>query len=56
MVEVEKMNKLTKEDLSTIERLLYNKARDMDVSIFNALEDPSYKDYILDSLTLYLTK
>ncbi|MDE6242110.1 MAG: hypothetical protein K2M08_06805 [Anaeroplasmataceae bacterium] len=47
---------LTKDDLSTIERLLYNKARDIDVSIYNALQDETYKDFILDSLTLYFTK
>ncbi|MDE6660287.1 MAG: hypothetical protein K2J93_00500 [Anaeroplasmataceae bacterium] len=50
------MIKLTKADLTTIERLLYNKARDMDVSIYNALQDPTYKDFVLDSLMLYITK
>lgn len=50
------MIKLTKEDLVTIEHLLYNKARDIDVSIYNALQDSSYKDFVLDSLTLYFTK
>ena len=50
------MLKLTKSDLSTIEHLLYNKARDIDVAIYNALQDPTCKDFVLDSLMLYFTK
>lgn len=50
------MLKITKTDLETIERQLYNKARDVDVAIYNALMDPSTKEFVLDSLMLYLTK
>ncbi|MDE6656450.1 MAG: hypothetical protein K2J85_05620 [Anaeroplasmataceae bacterium] len=50
------MLKLTKSDMATIERLLYNKARDIDVSIYNAIDDPSTKDFVLDSLMLYMTR
>lgn len=50
------MLKISKEELTGIEHLLYNKARDIDVSIYNAIQDPTYKDFVLDSLTLYFTK
>ncbi len=50
------MLKLTKADMATIERQLYNKGRDIDVAIYNALFDPMYKEFIPDSLMLYMTK
>ncbi|MDE7264051.1 MAG: hypothetical protein K2N64_05270 [Anaeroplasmataceae bacterium] len=50
------MLKISKEDLATIERQLYNKARDIDVAIYNAMMDPTAKDFVVDSLMLYLTK
>ncbi|MCM1130064.1 MAG: hypothetical protein NC310_03435 [Roseburia sp.] len=50
------MLKLSKADLASIGNVLYNKARDIDVAIYNALLDPSYKDFVLDSLMLYVTK
>ncbi|MDE7161491.1 MAG: hypothetical protein K2N65_01885 [Anaeroplasmataceae bacterium] len=50
------MNLLSKAELSEIEYLLFNKARDIDVSIYNAIVDPSNKEFVLDSLMLYMTK
>ncbi len=50
------MLKLTKEDILDIERIMFNKARDIDVSIFNAILDDECKDFVLDSLMLYMTK
>ena len=50
------MKKLSLENLSEIEYVLYNKARDIDVSIYNALVEPSNKEFVLDSLMLYMTK
>lgn len=50
------MLKLTKEDMLDIERVMYNKARDIDVSIYNAIIDDECKDFVLDSLMLYMTK
>lgn len=50
------MLKITKEDLRIIERQLYNKGRDIDVAFYNALFDEEAKDFIPDSLMLYMTK
>lgn len=50
------MVKISKNELASIEHVLYNKSRDIDVAIYNALQDPMYKDFVLDSLMLYITK
>ncbi len=50
------MFKLTKDDMIDIENIMFNKARDIDVSIFNAIMDDECKDFVLDSLMLYMTK
>lgn len=50
------MFKLTKDDMMDIERIMFNKARDIDVSIFNAILDDECKEFVLDSLMLYMTK
>lgn len=50
------MNKLSKTDLSSIEYVLYNKARDIDVAIYNAMMDEDGKEFVLDSIMLYMTK
>ncbi|MDE7106584.1 MAG: hypothetical protein K2O22_05410 [Anaeroplasmataceae bacterium] len=50
------MKQLSKEDLNYIEFQLYNKARDVDVAIYNAIMDPTAKEFVIDSLYLYLTK
>lgn len=50
------MKKLSKEDLFSIEHVLYNKARDIDVAIYNAMMDDTCKDFVLDSIMLYMTK
>lgn len=50
------MLKITRSDLSVIERQLYNKGRDIDVAFYNALFDEEGKSYIPDSLMLYMAK
>ena len=50
------MEILTKQNLNVIENQTYNRARDIDVSIMNALLDNEYKDYVLDGLMLYVNK
>lgn len=50
------MKKLTKEEVLSIEPILYNKARDIDVAIYNALSDEMSKEFVLDSLMLYMNK
>ncbi len=48
------MKILTKDDLNSIERQLYNKGRDLDVAIFNTIMDPDCKEFVLDCLTMYV--
>ncbi len=50
------MKTLTKEDLQTIERQMYNKARDMDVAILNSLTDETAKEFVLDCLMMYMNR
>lgn len=50
------MKILTNSDLLSIERQVYNRARDIDVSIFNALMYEEANDFVLDCLTLYVNK
>ena len=50
------MKILTNNDLLSVERQIYNRARDIDVAIFNALMDEESKDFVLDCLTLYVNK
>lgn len=50
------MKMLSKEELVTIERQIYNKARDLDVALYNALFDDMGKEFILDSLMLYVNR
>ena len=50
------MKYLTRNDFSVIERQMFNKARDIDVAIFNGLIDEDSKDFVLDCLTLYVNK
>ncbi len=50
------MKYLNNNDFSIIERQMFNKARDIDVAIFNGLVDEDSKDFVLDCLTLYVNK
>lgn len=50
------MKTLTKEDILTIERQMYNKARDMDVAILNSLTEESSKEFVLDCLMMYMNR
>lgn len=50
------MKLLTNNDLLSIERQMFNRARDIDVAVFNALLDEESKDFVLDCLTLYVNK
>lgn len=47
------LEKITKEQLKEIERQLFNKARDMDVAIYNGLLDENNRDFVLDCLMMY---
>lgn len=50
------MRKLTKEELLDIERQMYNKARDIDVSLFNVTLDYLPKDFVYTALSMYQNK
>lgn len=50
------MKYLSNNDLLTIERQIYNRSRDIDVAVFNAIMDPECNDFVLDCLTLYANK
>ncbi len=47
------MSILTNNDFSNIERQMFNKARDVDVAVFNALASDLDKEFVLDSLMMY---
>src|SRR5574344_1726458 len=48
------MEKITKECLVDIERQMYNKARDIDVAVYNTLFSTDMpKDFVLDCLAMY---
>lgn len=47
------MKMITKEELLFIEKQLYNKARDIDVAIFNSLLDSDCSTFVLDCLMMY---
>lgn len=48
------MKLITKNTLASIERQIYNRARDIDVALFNAIIDKDCKDFVLDCLFLYV--
>ncbi len=48
------MLKIDKNTFATIERQIYNRARDIDVAIFNSLIDEASKEFVLDCLTMYM--
>ena len=50
------MKLLTKEMQDVIARQIYNKARDIDVALYNGLTEEEYKEYILDCLFLYVNQ
>lgn len=50
------MKLLTKDMQDVIAKQIYNKARDIDVALFNGLTEPEYKEYILDCLFLYVNR
>lgn len=50
------MKLLTKSMQNDIARQMYNKARDIDVAVFNYLTDIMPKDFVLDALMFYTTK
>ena len=50
------MKKLTKDMQKDMAIQMCNKARDIDICMFNALEGTMPKDYLLDCLTLYETE
>ncbi len=50
------MKMLTKQMQEDISRQIYNKARDIDVAIYNALEEVMPKEFVLDALMFYMTK
>lgn len=50
------MKMINTDELVSIERQIYNKARDIDVAIFNALMDEECSDFVLDCLTLYANR
>ena len=50
------MKLITKEMQNTIAKHIYNRARDIDVAIFNGLTEPEYKDFLLDCLFLYINR
>ncbi len=47
------MKLLTKNMQEVIAKQIYNKARDIDVAVFNGLVEPEYKEFLLDCLFLY---
>ena len=47
------MSYLSKEQQSVLTRQLYNRARDIDVAIYNAAIDPASKEFVLDCLMFY---
>lgn len=50
------MKYISNNEFLGIERQMFNKARDIDVAIFNGLLDEESKDFVLDCLTLYVNK
>lgn len=50
------MKILTKSMHEDISRQMYNKARDIDVAIYNCLDDVMPNDFVLDALMFYTTK
>lgn len=50
------MKYVTKEMQATIERQMYNRGRDIDVAILNAMNDPEAKDFVLDCLMFYMNR
>lgn len=48
-----KLSILTNNDFSNIERQMFNKARDVDVAVFNAITSELDKEFVLDSLMMY---
>lgn len=50
------MKIITNKELMDIERQIFNKARDIDVAIFNALMDEESRDFVVDCLTMYVNK
>lgn len=48
------MLKIDKSTFETIERQIYNRARDIDVALFNSLTDETSKEFVLDCLTMYM--
>lgn len=50
------MKLLTKSMQNDISRQMYNKARDIDVAIYNALDNVMPNDYVLDALMFFMAK
>lgn len=50
------MEKISKNDLTQIERQMFNKARDIDVCAFNCLSSDFPKEIMLDALSMYQNK
>ena len=50
------MKLLTKAMQAAISRQMYNMARDIDVAIYNALDDAMPNEYVLDGLMFYMAK
>lgn len=44
---------ITKEDMQVIERQMYNRARDIDVAIYNGIFSDLPREYVIDSLLMY---
>ena len=50
------MEMISKEDLNVIQRQMYNKARDIDVAVFNGLFEEDSKELVLDCLMMYMNR
>lgn len=47
---------ISRKELINLENLMFSRARDIDVAMFNCLLDEACKDFVLDCLMLYMNK